>query len=151
MDSIIVSLHVIVGAVLFMFSGIMQLVVGPAVKLLPESEHKAVALKQLQGRAQPAMGIAIVLQILTAGHLVHSRWDTIVNVPWMSVKAAFGTLALTLAAILHFYIRYRKKSLAKNGRKEDAAKLSKTAFIMEKIVLISAVTTFIMGVLFNHY
>ncbi|MES0489470.1 MAG: hypothetical protein ABUK01_05715 [Leptospirales bacterium] len=151
--NIVVIVHVVFGAVLFMFSGIMQLVVGPAMSHFQMSPEKKSAQQVLQKRAQRSMHVAIVVMSLTALYLLHSRWGMIQSSNLLIVKVIFGAFALIMANILHFGVRFKRMKLQKSENPEDKLKLDrlkKKIWAIEKIILYSAATAFILGVVFNH-
>jgi len=150
LDEVVVFIHVICGAAFVVTMAMMQLVVGPAMSRLPASEDKLKVVAVIQGRAQPAMDIVIIILIVTAAYLVTSKWALVAANHWLHIKLSFGAFALTLAALLHFYWRGKKKRLKTEGLTEQFQALSKRTMTLEKVVLVTAWITFLMGVAFNH-
>ena len=128
----------------------MQLIVGPAVSVLPDSKDKKNLTDKLKKRRIPVMDGAIIVQILTAMYLVYSRWNMIISEPIMRVKALFGAIALTLAFLTHFYYRNKKNQLEKAGEQAALSLLNKRTKVMEKAVLVCGFIAYILGIYFNH-
>jgi len=147
----IVIIHIIAGTILVAFSSIMQLVVGPAVKKLSAGDDKSKFLIQLKKRRIPVMDGAIIIQILTALFLFHSRHEVIFQSSLMGIKALAGGLALILAFVAHFYIRGKKEKADKTGNKALSEKLSGYGLWIEKTVLIGGSIAFFSGIIFNHF
>jgi len=149
-DSFIVFLHIVVGAIFAITVTVVQLVVGPAMARIPAGDDKLKAAAVIQGRARPAMDIAIILQTLTAIYLLVTRWDMIGASVYLHIKISLGIIALVIANLLHFYWRGKKVRLKAEGRIEEFKALAGRALLFEKVVLVTAPATFLMGVAFNH-
>ncbi|MDH4200585.1 MAG: hypothetical protein OEV66_09420 [Spirochaetia bacterium] len=150
LDSIVVFVHILAGTTLVAMSAIMQLIVGPAIALLPWSADKNKLTDKLKKRRVPVIDGAIILQICTALYLFYFRWNMIISEPLMRVKVVFGTAALSLAFAVHFYFRYKKINLEKSGDMSSLQIVNKQTQIMEKLVLICGAITYILGIYFNH-
>ena len=150
LDSFILFLHIVVGAFFVVNVVTILTVIGPAMSKIPAGEDKLKAGKIVQGRAQPAMDTAIIIQTLTVIYLAFTRWDVIIASEWMMVKVTFGVIALTLANLLHFYWRGQKRKLKADGKMEQFTALNSRTLFLEKIVLVTAATAFLLGVAFNH-
>ena len=153
LNNIVIIIHIIFGAVLFMFSGIMQLVVGPAMSVVKMGPEKKLAQQVLQKRAQRSMHVAILVMTITALYLLHARWGMIVSSHLFILKVTWGAFALIMANILHFGIRFKRMKLQKSEDPLDQAKLErlkKKVWAIEKVILVSAVLAFVLGVVFNH-
>ncbi|HEB71518.1 MAG TPA: hypothetical protein ENI77_02740 [Nitrospirae bacterium] len=149
-DSFILFLHVIAGAIFAITVTVVQLVVGPAMKQIPAGAEKLKAVAILQGRVQPAMDTAIILQSLTAIYLLITRWEMISASAYLHVKISMGIIALVTANLLHFYWRGKKVRLKAEGKMDQFKALAGRTLLFEKVVLVTAPATFLMGVAFNH-
>jgi len=149
-DSFILFLHVVVGAIFAITVTVVQLVVGPAMKQIPAGAEKLKAVAILQGRVQPAMDTAIILQSLTAIYLLITRWEVISASAYLHVKISLGIIALVTANLLHFYWRGKKVRLKAEGKMDQFKALAGRTLLFEKVVLVTAPATFLMGVAFNH-
>ncbi len=149
-DSFILFLHVIAGAIFAITVTVVQLVVGPAMKQIPAGAEKLKAVAILQGRVQPAMDTAIILQSLTAIYLLITRWEMISASAYLHVKISMGIIALVTANLLHFYWRGKKVRLKAEGKMDQFKALAGRTLFFEKVVLVTAPATFLMGVAFNH-
>ncbi len=149
-DSFIVLIHVIVGAVFAIGVAFMQTITGPAMSRIPAGEDKMKAAAIIQGRAQPAMDTAIIVQSLTAIYLLVTRWDMIGASVFFLVKISFGIIALVTANLLHFHWRGKKRRLKAAGKTDEFKNLSARTLKFEKLVLVTAPLAFILGVVFNH-
>ncbi|VAX20608.1 hypothetical protein MNBD_NITROSPINAE04-2543 [hydrothermal vent metagenome] len=149
-DGFIVFLHVVVGAIFAITVTVVQLVVAPAMKQIPAGEGKLKAVAVIQGRAARAMDIAIILQSLTAVYLLITRWEMISASAYLHVKISLGIIALVTANLLHFYWRGKKARLKAEGKMDEFKALAGRTLFFEKVVLVTAPATFLMGVAFNH-
>lgn len=149
-DSFILFLHVVVGAIFAITVTVVQLVVGPAMSKIPAGADKLKAVAVIQGRARPAMDIAIILQTLTATYLLITRWDMIGGSVYLHIKVSLGIIALVMANLLHFYWRGKKVRLKAEGKIEQFKALAARTLSFEKVVLVTAPAAFLMGVAFNH-
>ncbi|VAX21921.1 hypothetical protein MNBD_NITROSPINAE03-48 [hydrothermal vent metagenome] len=149
-DSFMVFLHVVVGAIFAITVTVVQLVVGPAMARIPAGEGKLRAVAVIQGRAARAMDIAIILQSLTAIYLLITRWEMISASSYLHVKISLGIIALVTANLLHFYWRGKKQRLKAEGKMDEFKALAGRTLFFEKVVLVTAPATFLMGVAFNH-
>ncbi|MDH4261975.1 MAG: hypothetical protein OEV78_02910 [Spirochaetia bacterium] len=150
MDSIIVFVHIIAGTVLVSMSSIMQLIVGPAVSLLTDSNQKKLVTEKLKKRRVPVMDGAIIIQIMTAMYLVHARWNMILSEPVMRVKALSGIIALSLAFSAHFYFRNKKNKLMTAGKTAELKTLNEKTRFIEPLVLVFGAIAYVIGIYFNH-
>ena len=150
MDSTIVFIHILAGTILVSMSSIMQLIVGPAISHLSEGADKKQVNEKLKNKRNPIMDTAIIIQIVTALYLLHSRVNMILSEPIMIVKAVSGIIALSLAFSAHFYFRNKKIKLQQAGFTEEFKSLNEKTRIIEKLVLVFAMLAFILGVYFNH-
>ncbi len=151
MDGFIVSLHVIVGITFAVTVLLMQAVVGPAMSRLQAGDAKQKAVSIIQGRAQPAMDSAIIIQSITSIYLIHSRWEMIGASMLLSVKVVIGVAVLILASLLHFYWRGKKRRLKARGETGKFQALSSRTLFLEKFVPAGAWLAVVMGVVVNHF
>lgn len=150
MDSVIVFIHVICGAAFAVTMTVQQLVVGPAMSVIPAGPEKRKAAGIVQGRARTAMDVAIIIQVVTSVILFMTRWDMIAASHLLHMKMFLGVIALTFASLLHFYWRGKKRRLKERGETEKFSALGRRTLIIEKFVLAAALLTFLLGVGFNH-
>ena len=148
MDQIIVFIHVIAGVTLVAFSSISQLVIGPAVRLLPAGSDKEKLQAALKKRRRPIVDSAIVIQLATAVYLLLTRTEMILNSHLFLTKAFAGFSALLLASFVHFILPFIKKRATVNPDKPS--RLQAITPWLEKTVLVGAATAFLLGVLYNH-
>ncbi len=150
MDNLIVVTHIVCGAVLFMTAIIMQLVTGPALSRTDDGEGKRSAQEYIQKRWMPFVDGVIILLTLTALYLIATRMEMIGASLLLTVKVTLGATVLTLANLMHFYWRNKKRSLKESGDDDAFKNLSKQTAIYEKMILTLAPLTFLLGVIFNH-
>jgi len=150
MDSFVVFMHVIAGTIIVSMSSIMQLIVGPAVSLLPEGLDKKRLTEKLAKRRIPIMDSAIMIQMTSAIYLLYSRWVMISLEPVMIAKACCGFIGLSLAFSAHFYFRGKKKKLQAEGRLSELKTLNEKTRFIEPLVLVLASCAYFLGVFFNH-
>ncbi len=148
--SFILTAHIIGGAMLAMTLVIMQLVILPGIGKISEAKEKKVMVSMIQGRWHPVIDVVIIIMILSGIYLLITRWSMIGASHWLHVKVSFGFFALASAASLHFYFKQLKKKLAANGETERLKKIQRRTLIIEKITLVSAAITFLMGIFFSH-
>ena len=154
LDRIILIMHIFLGAMLFMLAGIMQLIVGPIIGKIENSDDRNKASGVIKRRVEPLIRTIIIMMTLSALYLLYSRWANIGTSSLIWVKIIFGGTALIFANLLHFYFRPIKMNLKISEQNEDVAKLNKlnkVTFYMEKVVLAGSVFAFFMGVLYNHF
>ena len=149
-NALILFIHIAFGAVLAVTVMLMQTTVGPAMAKIPAGDEKTEAVAILQSRAHKAMDIVIIVMTITALYLIVARWEMIGASVWLMVKITFGIITLTVANLLHFYWKGKKKRLKQEGRTEEFTALSAKTMMFEKIVLVGAPITFLMGIAFNH-
>jgi len=150
MDSVIIFIHVVAGTVLVSMSSIMQLIVGPAINLLPNGPEKKLVTDKLKKRRVPIMDGAIIIQILTAMYLVHARWHMIISERVMIIKGLSGIVALSLAFSAHFYFRGKKNKLQAAGKLDELNLLNKKTRFIEPLVLLFGAIAYFLGIYFNH-
>lgn len=151
MYGFIVSLHVIVGITFAVTVLLMQAVVGPAMSRLQPGDDKQKAVSIIQGRAQPAMDAAIIIQLVTSLFLLHTSWEMIGASILLSIKVTVGMATLVLASLLHFYWRGKKRRLKASGETDKFKALSSRTLFLEKFVPAGAWLAVVMGVVFNHF
>ena len=149
-DTLLLFLHIVFGAVMAVTVTLMQTTVGPAMAKIPAGDEKLLAVGILQRRAHRAMDIAIIVMTITAFYLAVTRWEMIGASVWLTVKVTFGIITLIVANLLHFYWKGKKKRLKATGRTEEFKALAAKTLMFEKVVLIGAPIAFLMGVIFNH-
>jgi hypothetical protein len=149
-DSFILFVHIVVGAIFAITVTVVQTVVGPAMSKIPAGDDKLKAVAIIQSRARPAMDIAIILQTLTAIYLLITRWDMIGDSVYMHIKVSLGIIALVIANLLHFYWRGKKMRLKAEEKTDQFNKLAARMLQFEKVILFTAPIVFLMGVAFNH-
>jgi len=150
LDSLALIIHIAVGAVFGVTIVLMQTTVGPAMARIPAGGPKSQAAAIIQGRARLAMDIAIIIQTATAVYLAVTRWGMIGQSPLLMTKVTFGIMALAAANLLHFYWRGKKARLKAAGRTEEFEALSSFTLKMEKIPLVTAPVTLILGIAWGH-
>lgn len=150
MDSVIVYIHVICGAAFAVTMAVQQLVVGPAMSVIPAGDEKRKAAGIVQARARTAMDAAIIIQTVTSIILLITRWDMIAASHLMHIKIFLGVIALIFANLLHFYWRGKKRRLKERGETDRFSALNRRTLIIEKAVLAAALLAFLMGAAFNH-
>jgi len=150
-DSLILVAHIVCGAALFMTTIIMQLVMTNVMKRVPMSDGKMAAQNFIKTRWKPVVNGVIIVMTLSAFYLLSTRWYMISVTPLLHAKIFFGGLTLLLANLLHFYWPGKKRRLEKRGETAAVIRLSARTAIYEKVVLVGAATTFLLGVIFNHF
>jgi len=150
MENYVVFVHAILGAAFVMTMTVMQGVVGPAMKRMANCPDKALGAAVIQARAQKAMDIVIALMIVTVLYMLHAKWELIRPNPLLHTKISFGLTALTLAALLHFYWRGKKRRLKEAGETARFESLSRMTLALEKVVLACAWVAFLLAIGFNH-
>ncbi len=143
-------LHIVCGAIFAMTLIIMQVVVGPALAKLPPGEGKQAAQLVVQTRWHPLVDVVIITLTITALFLAFSRWEMIAAEHYFHLKVATGVTALTLANLLHFYFRGKKRKLKADGETEKFDKMSRLTTMMERVALVTGPFAFLMGILWNH-
>jgi len=151
LNDIAVFAHVISGTILVMTLVIMQLVIGPAMARLTNGDEKKSAVSVIQRRWHPVVDAVIIVQSVTALYFLVTRWQIIGTTPILHFKVTFGIIALVCANALHFYYRGFKRRLSATGQKERLARINKLTRYMEKVVLVTGVSAFLLGVIFNHF
>lgn len=120
---------------------------------IKSAQDKQEAMAVIRKRAEPVMKSAILIMSISALYLIHSRW-ALIQASWvMSIKVLLGGSALIFANTLHFYLRKRKMKLQKSNSPQDERTLKKIqtlSQVMEKTVLIGAVSAYLLGVAYNH-
>lgn len=149
-DTLLLFIHIAFGAVFAVTVTLMQTTVGPAMSRIPAGDEKAQAVGILQSRAHRAMDIVIIVMTITALYLIVARWEIIGASVWLMIKITFGVITLAIANLLHFYWRGKKKKLKSARRQDEFTALSRKTLMFEKVVLMGAPITFLMGVAFNH-
>lgn len=149
-DSFILFLHIVVGAIFAITVMVVQLVVGPAMSRIPAGDDKQKAAAVIQNRARRAMDVAIILQSLTATYLLITRWDMIGASVYLHIKVSLGIITLVIANLLHFYWRGKKLRLKAEEKMDEFKALAARTLTFEKVILVTAPATFLMGVAFNH-
>jgi hypothetical protein len=150
MDGIVVFVHVVAGTIMVSMSSIMQLIVGPAVALLPDGKEKKLVTDKLKIRRVPIMDGAIIVQIITATYLARTRWNMILTEHVMSIKAVCGIVALSLAFAAHFYFRNKKNKLLASGMTAELKILNEKTRLIEPLVLVFGALAYFLGIYFNH-
>ncbi|MFQ5433115.1 MAG: hypothetical protein ACE5EN_11505 [Nitrospinota bacterium] len=142
--------HVICGAILAMTLVIMQLVVSPAAARMTNAEDKKLIGMAIQTRWHPVVDAAIIIQTVTALFFMVTRWEWIGSSTILHVKVTTGIITLSFANALHFYYRGKKRRLKAAGEVEKLSKTNKRTQVMEKVVLVMGVTTYLLALLLNH-
>lgn len=151
LNDIAVFAHIIAGTILVMTLVIMQLVIGPAMAKLPNGAEKKSVMAIIQGRWHPVVDAVIIVQSVTALYFLATRWQIIGTTPILHFKVTFGIIALACANILHFYYRGLKRKLSATGQKERLKSTNQLTRYMEKVVLVTGGSAFLLGVIFNHF
>ncbi|GMT42789.1 MAG: hypothetical protein IEMM0002_1200 [bacterium] len=151
LSDLAVFAHVICGTVLVMTVVMMQLVVGPSMAGITDARQKKSTVAGIQKRWHPVVDAAIIIQTITGLFFIITRWHVIGTTTILHFKVTFGLIALFCANLLHFYYRGLKRRLAAKGQTDRLARVNRLTGYMEKIVLVTAGITFLLGVTYNHF
>ncbi len=142
--------HILGGTILVMTLVIMQLVVGPAAARMTNAQDKKLIGTAIRTRWHPVVDAAIIVQSVTALYFMVTRWEWIASSVILHVKVTTGIITLLFANALHFYFRGKKRRLKAAGETEKLLRANKLTLVMEKVVLVAGVATYLLALFLNH-
>lgn len=150
--STIVFLHILAGVFFASNLIVMQIVVTGIMKGLPPGEIKKKADSFLEKNWRPVMSAIILLIWFTAAILLHFNWQMILISAVYQFKTATGLLTLVVVSINHFFLRHWKRKLNKSEPDQPRTiAIKKISYYLEKIALVGASATVILGVFGRHF
>lgn len=150
-DGLVVGIHVLT-AFAFVFTTVyMQLLMAKVMKRIPDGPGKQDAAAFIQNRFHPIVDSILLVLGFTALYLGIQNWDRIIEETLLQIKILFGLGSLASAYSVHFYLRFKKRRLAKSGENPDRlSRLTRRISILEKVAMKAGIVTLLFGIYINH-